>query len=294
MPSLASTKQYLLNRVPDRLFVHLLYYKYQHKLLHLRKPRTYTEFIQWLKIYGGMERYTNLADKYAVRDYIADKVGAKYLIPLLGVYNSFDEIDFESLPNQFVLKGTHGCGYNLIVKDKSSLDLAAAKTDFDRWMSENFYVFEREPQYKGITPRIVCEQYLEDESGGLRDYKFYCGGGEPKMIQVDTDRFINHRSELMDPATWTPIPTVQCGTFDLLDSAAPRPAKLDEMMRVVRTLAADFPFVRVDLYVSGDAIYFGELTFTPGSGIVTFDPAETGDAEFARIVGVKPADYQAA
>ncbi len=294
MQPMARAKQYLLNLIPDRLFVFALYYKYQHKVLHLRRPRTYTEFIQWMKIYGGLERYTKLVDKYEVREYVADKIGEQYLIPLLGVYTSFDEIDFDSLPNQFVLKGTHGCGYNLIVSDKSKLDRAAAKADFDRWMSENFYVFERERQYKDVTPRIVCEEYLEDETGGLRDYKFYCGAGEPKLIQVDTDRFINHRSELMDPATWTPFKTVQCGTFELLDTSMPRPAKLDEMMGLVRTLAADFPFVRVDLYVSGSRIYFGELTFTPGSGIVTFNPVESGDAEFARILGVNLTDCRPA
>ena len=290
--TLIKTKQRIIELIPDRVFVRFLYWRYQHKRLHLRNPRTYTEFVQWLKIHGRLERYTRLADKYEVRPYIAQKIGQQYLIPLLGVYESFDEIDFGLLPDQFVLKGTHGCEYNVIVKDKQTLDVAAAKAKFDRWMRENFYVFEREVQYKDITPRIVCEQYLEDETGGLRDYKFYCSGGEAKMVQVDTDRFSNHRSELMDPRTWKPIETVQCGSFDVLDHKVTKPKKLREMLTIAETLAKDFPFVRVDLYVSGNRIYFGELTFTPGSGIVTFVPEATGDAEFARILSVDLSAYQ--
>lgn len=274
----------ILFLLPDKPYLYWLYFKHHKRLLNLRHPKRYTEMITWLKLYGNLKGYAPLADKYAVREYVAQTVGERYLIPLLGVYERFDDIPFAGLPDQFVLKGTHGCGYNVIVKNKSKLDLQELRATFGRWMSENFYRFEREPQYKDIRPRIVAEQYLEDDSGSLRDYKFYCSGGEPRLIQVDTDRFTGHKSVLVDP-DWKVFTTVQCATFEGL-TPPPKPPQFEEMLRVVRKLAGAFPLVRVDLYVASGRVYFGELTFTPGSGIVEFTPKKTGDQEFARILRI--------
>jgi hypothetical protein len=280
---IGKVKARMLDMLPDRVYLYLLYFRYQKQFLHLKHPKKYTEKIMWLKLHGNLETYTTLVDKYGVRDYIAKKLGEDYLIPLLGCWENFEDIQFNELPNRFVLKATHGSGYNFICKDKSKLDVAKLKMIFDGWMNENFFRFEREPQYKDIRPRIVCEEYMEDETGQLRDFKFYCANGRPKLIQVDTDRFSGHKSELLDP-NWQKFTTVQCAAFGELEKPVTKPKMLKEMLDIATKLSKDFPFVRVDLYLVDDTIYFGELTFTPGSGIVQFEPSRTGDLEFARIL----------
>lgn len=288
-----SLKRNLLDKLPDSLYLRLLYFKYHKRWPKLYRPTRYTEKIMWLKLHGHLERYTDLADKYSVRGYIGKRIGNEYLIPMIGSWESASEIPFENLPKSFVLKVTHGCGYNYIVRDKSKLDLAHVRTTLDEWMKEDFYKLEREPQYKYIKPRIICEEYLEDETGQLRDFKFYCGDGEPRIIQIDVDRFSDHKSELRDP-DWVRFEAVQCGTFSGLDNPIPKPRKLKQMLEIASKLAAAFPMVRVDLYLVRDKIYFGELTFTPGSGLVQFEPAGSGDIEFSRILGFDIDKYRPA
>lgn len=277
--------------LPAGAFARLQYFKYHREILHLNHPRTYSEMLMWLKVHGRLDRYHNMADKYAVREYVTEKLGADYVIPLLGVWDSADEIDFDKLPDKFVLKANHGCDYNVICTDKSKLDIEDTKKKLDRWINEDFYREEREMQYKGIKPKIIAEKYLEDESGQLRDYKFYCVEGVPKMIQYDVDRFTDHKSELMD-TDWKRLKTVQVGTFSELGPQSPKPAALPKLLEAARKLSNDFWFVRVDLYLVGDQVYFGELTFTPGDGLVTFVPAETGDLEFTKILDVNYSTYE--
>lgn len=285
MTATISLKQRLIRRLPDPVYIYLWHYQHHKELLHIRNPRKFAEKIQWLKVNGGLAKYAQYADKYTVRPYVEEKIGADHLIKLLGVWDSFDEVPFDRLPDKFVLKASHGCGYNFICRDKSKLDIAACRALFDVWMNENFYEQEREPQYRDCKPRIVAEEYMEDASGELTDYKIWCSGGEPKVIQVDMNRFTNHKCQLLD-TDWRELSFVSVTTFGDVANLPPRPAKLDEMLDIARKLSADFPFVRVDLYLADGHIYFGELTFTPGSGIVKHEP-ESAEIELGKLIDLE-------
>ena len=240
-------------------------------ILHLRNPRTFSEAIQWLKLHGALERYAPYADKYEVRQHVARTVGPQYLVPLIGVWDEFDQIPWDALPEQFVLKATHGCGYNFVCRDKSSADVAGLRQTVAKWMSENFYAENREPQYRHIVPRLIAEAYLEDDSGGLRDYKFTCFDGVPFMLEVMGDRAQGNYTLNIYDRQWNLLPHNPKG---LLNSVTPitRPALLDDMFDAAAKLSAGFPFVRVDLYYVAGRIYFSELTFTPASGYITYEP----------------------
>jgi hypothetical protein len=283
------TPQHLQNtikrKMPDGMYVRALHYKHHKTMARLRKPQKFADKIQWLKLHGNLEQYTSYVDKYEVRRYVKEKIGDAYLVPLYGVWDKFDDIDFDTLPDQFVLKATHGCGYNYICKKKADLDLDKLKKIFDAWMSENFYEQEREVQYKNCTPRIVCEAYLEDASGSLTDYKVWCAKGTPKLIQLDTDRFTDHKSKLLN-VDWTPLEGVAAIAFGKTDTIPPKPKRLDELLNVAKKLSDNFPFVRVDLYLVDSKVYFGELTFTPGSGLVRHEP-ESIDIELGSFIDLK-------
>jgi hypothetical protein len=243
--------------------------------LDLNHPRTYNEKLQWLKLYDTTPLKTLLSDKYLVRQWITEKIGEKYLIPLLGVWDNFDEIDFNTLPNQFVLKANHGSGWIIIVKDKSKLDKAAAKRKFDEWMNTNFaYCFGLELQYRDIEPKIIAEQYLEDETGGLADYKFYCLESKPYVIEHYSNRFNKggYKTVLYDlewnPAGWS------VDAHHGLGSVTKKPENLDEMVRIVNILCTGFHHARVDFYLVNGKLYFGEMTFTSSSGLEYFNPKE--------------------
>ncbi len=272
----------LARHLPDKPYVYLLYWMRTGQLLRLKHPQSFSQKIQWLKLHGNLERFARYADKYMVREYVEAAVGKEYLIPLIGVWDSFNDIPFESLPNRFVLKVTNGCEYNFICKDKRAMNYEAVKAQFDAWQRQRFYLLEREAQYKPTKPRIVCEQYLEDDSGSLRDYKFHCANGEPKYVQVDVDRFIGHRSEMRD-LTWRKVDIRPARNFADIYASISKPDNLREMIKLAKRLAAPFPYVRVDLYTVGNKIYFGELTFTPGSGTVLLKP-RAGELEFGRLI----------
>jgi hypothetical protein len=282
MKSIAELPSRLLRLLPDKPYLYLFFYLQRKELLRLKNPVKYSQKIQWLKLYGNLERFAPFADKYTVRSYIEATIGAQYLVPLLGVWDQASDIPFDALPEQFVLKATHGSGYNYICRDKSKLDVDEVRSTLDKWLREDFYRQEREPQYRGCMPRIVCEAYLEDESGGLRDFKFFCAGGVPKVIEVDTDRFTDHKSDLLD-TNWNKLSYVSVATFGPDALPPKRPANLTAMLSIATKLSRAFPFVRVDLYSAGSKIYFGELTFTPGSGIIKLTP-ETGDEIFGNLV----------
>lgn len=236
--------------------------------INLDRPRTFNEKIQWSKIYDSTPIKTKLADKYLVRDWVANKIGDKYLIPLLGVYDSFEEIDFEKLPNQFVIKCNHGCAYNIIVKDKSKLDLAEVKEKLDKWMSENFaFKNGSELHYRDIEPKITIEKYIENKNSGgdLYDYKFWCFGGKVYYIQFLSERNIDGLKMAFYDKKWHK----QNFTYDhpLDKKTIPCPDNLQEMIKLAETLSKDFNHVRVDFYRLDDGtIYFGEMTFTSASG----------------------------
>jgi hypothetical protein len=259
--------------MPDRMYCNYRYFKRHGKFIDFKNPKTFNEKIQWLKIYGNLQKYTNLVDKYEVRKHIAETIGEKYLIPLIGVWDKFEDIDFEKLPSQFVLKCTHDSASAVICMDKTVLNIKETQNKLNRCLKRNYYNGGREIQYKNIKPRIICEKYMVDESGfELKDYKIFCFSGVPKIIQVDFGRFINHKRNLYD-IEWNYIPAyIKYPTDPNLIIAKPK--KLAEMLNLAKILSKNIPHVRVDFYLIHDEIYFGELTFTHGNGFEKFEPEE--------------------
>lgn len=218
-----------------------------------------------------MENLAPYVDKYEVRRYVRDVVGEEYLVPLIGVYDSAQDINFGSLPQSFVAKATHGSGWTLIVKEHESINCDLIRRKLERWLKLNYYRITGERQYKWIKPRIVLEELLNDPSGDLKDYKFFCIYGEPAFIQVDGFRFVDHRRDILD-LSWKKIP---CRLrYDNLPEPIEKPTAAEEMVEVCRKLAEPFPFVRVDLYCVEGRVYFGELTFTPGNAMEMFFPRD--------------------
>ena len=247
----------------------------------LESPKTLNEKIQWLKLYYHNPLLTTLADKYTVRDYVAGKIGEEHLIPLIGVYENVAGIDFEQLPEKFILKATHGCGWNMICKDKQSFDIAGAKRKLEKWLNTNFYDGRFEWQYKDMKPRIICETLLERPDGkALHDYKILFLNGKLCFIQVVTGR--GERSKFgLKPANvffstdWELLPIrypFRPHVEDIAD--IPKPKQLDQMIGLAYRLCPDVPVVRVDLYLHEEKVYFGELTFTPRSGLFVWEPEE--------------------
>lgn len=241
--------------------------------LNLDNPRTYNEKLQWLKLYDSTPLKTKLADKYLVRDWVKEKIGEEYLVPLLGVWDSFDEIDFDALPQSFVLKANHGCGWNLIVKDKSQLDLQDAREKFNTWMGLNYaYCNGLELHYMNIRPRIIAEEYLENDHNDLRDYKVFCFGGKAHHIMYLTDRKVGMKMSFYD-LEWNKQNFVY--SFPLNDQDVPRPQRLEELISVSEKLAQGFAHARVDFYILNDGtLKFGEITFTSATGTCKWNPPQ--------------------
>ncbi len=237
--------------------------------LDLDNPKSFNEKINWSKLYDRDERKTEYADKYLVRKYVEEKVGDKYLVPILGVWKSFDDIDFSSLPKKFILKCNHGSGWNIYVEDKDNLDLEETRKKLTEWLNTNYaFVSGLELHYKGIKPLILAERIIGDKQ--LRDYKLFTFNGKVKLIQVDIDRWGEHKRNLYTKE-WELLPySIQFPNSP--ENEEKRPENLEEMIEVAERLGVDFSFVRVDLYNYLGKIYFGELTFTHGSGIEKFDP----------------------
>jgi len=250
------------------------------KPLNLEQPQTLGEKIQWLKLYYQNPLLTELADKYTVRPYVAEKIGEEHLIPLIGVYESVSEIDFEKLPEKFIMKATHGCGWNIICRDKQHFDIEDAKQKLTRWLNTNFYDFELEWQYKDMKPRIICETLLERPDGrDLYDFKIYFFNGVPRFILVAVDRELN-LTFMYYNTDWERIPVERLGHPIEASFSVPKPAQLGKMLSLACQLAPDVPLVRVDFYIHEEKIYFGELTFTPNSGIARWNPEQ-----YERIFG---------
>lgn len=250
--------------------------------LDLEHPVTFNEKIQWMKIYDSTPEKTRLADKYLVRDWVKDKIGERFLIPLLGVWDSFDDIDFDSLPDSFVLKCNHGCGMNLVVTDKSNMDRMKVKAQFDNYMKTNFaFVAGLEIHYRDIPRKIIAEEYIEQMDKDLLDYKIHVFQGEPKIIQLIGERDLeNHRAkECFLTPEWVPE-ELMYHTYDMYDVPPEKPDNLEEMLKIARVLGEGFRYVRVDLYNSDGKILFGEMTFTPASGFGKWE-----DIQSAKIVG---------
>lgn len=276
LSAIVSRSRFIL---PDKFLVEMVYRLNMHEWPNLKNPKTFNEKLTWLKIYYRNPSYTPLVDKYNVKDYVKETIGEEYVIPTLGIWNHFDEIDFSALPQQFVLKTTHDSG-NLgviICKDKDSFDIDKARKIINKSIKDQNKVYQGEWPYLGLKPRIIAEKYMEDhKTGELRDYKFFCFNGEVKALFVASER--QRREEPY---------------FDFFDSnfvhlnftqghpnnpsSIEKPLQFDEMKRLASKLTCGIPCVRCDLYEVDGKVYFGELTFFHFGGIVPFNPREVDE-----------------
>ena len=265
--------KYLLQWIPDSIWIRIQYRRKVGVWPNLKNPKTFNEKLQWLKLHDRNPLYTKLVDKYEVKKIVAEQIGDEYIIPTLGVWDKFDDIDFDKLPNQFVLKCTHDSGGLIVVKDKSTLDVKAARKTINNCVKMNYYWSMREWPYKNVKPRIIAEKYMEDESGyELKDYKVHCFEGNPCFVQVDFDRFINHGRNIYD-FNWNLQP------FEIKypsnqNHLIKKPVCLDLLQKYATILSKGYRYVRCDFYVVGDHVYFGEITFYHGSGIEKIKPHE--------------------
>ena len=254
------------------------------KQLNLKNPQTFNEKIQWMKLYyyPKSKRVVVCADKYKVRGYINKKGYKNTLVPLLGAWDSAGEIDWQKLPDKFVLKCNHGCAYNIVVSDKNKLDRQKTEKQLNAWLKEDFGAFNMELHYSKIKPhKIICEEFL---GASITDYKFFCFNGKPEFIYVSNDLIHDRQAQIgffyLDgtkmPLTrddYTDIPKVELPEF------------FPEMLSMARELSADFPFVRVDFFLANGRYYFAELTFTPGAGMMPFNP-DKYDLEWGNMLDI--------
>lgn len=265
------TETILCRPLPDSFCLQYQYMRRHWRLLNLKNPATFNEKIQWMKLHYRPELLRTIVDKYLVRNYVRERVGEKILVELVGVYESLDEIQWKNLPDRFVLKLTHGSGWNILCKEKSTLDMQRIYHRLRKWLGTDFYKYQREWAYKGLHPRIICERFLSDSKGEPPpDYKFFCFGGEPRVVQVDLDRTTNHTRNLYD-LNWNRLPfSLKYPNCDTKEADFPKNFK--EMVLICRELSRGLPFARVDLYTLDNAIYFGEITIYPGGGLEIFHP----------------------
>lgn len=260
--------------IPDQWYIRAKYYKNFGKLPNLKHPITFNEKLQWLKLHDRRPEYTRMVDKYEAKNCVAEIIGDEYIIPTLGVWDRAEDIDFEALPNQFVLKATHDSGRVIICKDKSKLDIEQAVKDMKASLNRNFYAVTREWPYKNVKPRIIAEQYMQDDdSDELKDYKFFCFNGIPKFFKIDFGRFTEHHANYYD-IHGNLLPFGEQALPPLPEKELPQPHTLSMMVEIARKLSQGISFVRVDLYEINVRVYFGELTFFPASGTGKFTPPE--------------------
>lgn len=284
-----SCKEYIINRIvfkflekfnfvnilPDQLYLRMMFKCRMGYRLHLKKPVTFSEKLQWLKLYNRKDIYTTMVDKYRVKDYVANILGEEYIIPTLGVFKKFEEIDFSKLPKQFVIKCNHDSGGLIIVRDKSKVEYESMQRIISETMHNNYYLHGREWPYKNIDRRIIVEKYMEDNSGvSLRDYKFYCFNGEPKFLYL-SEGLENHETAKISFVTldWT-LAEFYRKDYQTFTELPEKPINFQKMIDSARLLAKSIPFVRIDFYEINGHMYFGEITFFPTSGMAKFYPEQ--------------------
>lgn len=264
--------------IPDSIYLRLLYYRRLGGGVNLKNPKTFNEKLQWLKLYDRNPEYTRMADKCDAKEYVANIIGRQHIIPTLGVWTRFDEINFDELPEKFVLKCTHDSGGIVICNDKDKFDKPAAKSKIEKSLKRNYYWAGREWPYKNIKPRIIAEKYLADAEDNqiadeLRDYKFFCFHGKVRCFKIDFDRFTNHRANYYS----TEKKLLKFGEKEFPPDFSKNleiPPNINDMIRLAEKLSAGYPFIRVDLYDIAGQIYFGELTLYPACGFGAFIPPE--------------------
>lgn len=262
----------LMRIMPDKFYLKLRYCYFLKKRLNLKNPKTFNEKINWLKLYDRNPFYTKLVDKYEVKSYVEDVIGKEHIIRTLGLYNRFDDIPFDSLPNRFVIKCTHDSGGLVIVENKEELDMFSAKAKITKSLENNYYYHGREWPYKNVKPRIIVEEYMADGADELTDYKVMCFNGVAKIIFTCTERFGDGLKVTFFDTDWNRLPFTR--HYPSSKKKIEKPKKLKEMLRLSEKLSSGIPFVRVDWYEIGGELFFGEYTFYPGNGLEEFDPEE--------------------
>ena len=265
----------MLNWLPDKIFLKAAFRARFGRKLDLNNPKTFNEKLQWLKLYDRKPEYTKMVDKYLVRDYVKEKIGEEYLIPLLGVWENPEKINFDELPMQFVLKCNHNSGLGMcIYKDKNSLDINKVKAELKKGIDQNYYLTGREWPYKDVPRRIIAEKYMVDESGyELKDYKFYCFDGKVKLVMINSDRMslektkANYFDEIYQPLDFV-------WGYENAEIPPQKPEKFEEMKYLAEKLSENISHVRIDFYQTPSGIYFGEITFFDGCGFDAIEPIE--------------------
>lgn len=271
---------YLVNHTcwlwPDELYLRLHFFFQYGYFLNLKNPKGYNEKCQWMKLYYKRPDFPDMVGKYTAKKWAAERIGDQYIVPCYGVWDHFDDIDFDQLPNQFILKVTHDSGGNAICRDKATFDKAAAKRKLEKALQKDTYKHTREWPYKYVKRAIIAEQLLVDPDGdgAITDYKFFCFNGEPKVMYVSKDGSDNPRTDFFD-MDWNHLPIRM---RDLNADVMPeKPAQFDEMKRLATILSKGLPHVRVDFYLVGQRIYFGEMTLWTSAGFTIFNPWEWND-----------------
>lgn len=260
-------------KMPDDRFLKKLYRLKFQKELDLDNPKTFNEKLQWLKLYDRKPEYTKMVDKYEVKKLVAEKLGEEYVIPTLGVYDSFDEIDFDKLPDQFVLKCTHNSGGHVICRNKSSLNIPKAKKRISTALKQDYFLFGREWPYKNVPKKIIAEKYLIEKSElgeeCLTDYKWFCFNGEPKLMYISKDNASEPTTDFFD----MDFNHIEMRMKDPNSKTLPlKPSFFEKMKELAALLSQGIPQLRVDFYFVDGQIYVGELTFFHNSGFSKIKP----------------------
>ena len=274
----------VLSWLPDKPYLKLRYRATFNKKLNLKNPQTFSEKLQWLKLYNRKPEYTQMVDKYEVKKYVSQIIGDEYIIPTLGVWDTFDEIDFDTLPEQFVLKCTHDSGGLVIGKDKSQLNFVEARKKIEKSLKHNYYKWGREWAYKNVRPRIIAEAYMEDnETNELRDYKFFSFNGVVKALFIASDRQVAGEETKFDffDADFKHLNFTN--GHPNADELPKCPETFEKMKKLAEQLSTGIPQVRVDFYEVNGKTYFGELTFAHWSGLKPFNP-ESWDRTFGEWI----------
>lgn len=279
-------RQPLAHYIPDKIFLKIMFYIKVHYFPDLNNPITFNEKIQWLKLHDRNVRYTAMVDKSTAKKIAENMWGEQYIIPTLGIWDSFNQIDFDLLPNQFVLKCTHNSGGVIIVKDKKTLNRNTAKKKIEKSLKENYYYNSREWPYKNVMPRIIAEKYIsQSEQDSLNDYKLMCFNGEVKCSFTCSNRFgkeglyVNFYDK-----DWKPMPFIR--KYPKNPVEIKKPQNYEKMVELAEKVSKNIPFLRVDFYECNGKIYFGEFTFYPGSGMEWFEPFEW-DRKLGEMISLK-------
>lgn len=264
-----------LNKLSDEKFLKIKYWaSMDHKHLNLKNPQTYNEKLQWLKLYDRNPLYTTLADKYKMKEWVSEKIGEEYVVPLLGVWDKAEDIDFDKLPNQFVLKCNHNSGLGMVIcKDKSKLNIVEVKKNLSKGLRQDYFYYSREWPYKNIVKKIIAEQFLcnntEDQNDSLIDYKFFCFDGQPKIMYISKDNSSAPKTDFFDMEFNHLNLRMKDENSEILPE---KPRKFEKMKELASKLSHGIPHVRVDFYCVNEQLYVGEMTFFHNGGFSKINP----------------------